>query len=510
MTGIRIEDLPDLGAPLDASKFVADKAGGSGVFLMTALRSYIESYLKTTAQSWITVKSPPYNAKGDGVTNDTTAIQAAINAAQTAGGGVVYFPVGTYLVSSTLQISQSGVKLVGAGHDTSHDYTPAWPTNSNTRAVSALQWSGAVGGTLIAIQPIGDTDNGGGLGGNGVLGLNLFAGVYPYTNAAAIGILLAGVKGGEYDVFGLEFTTATMSFQALNRNAAWNNSAAFNRIPYLGSRHANLGGALRMDGQAGGGNSYNNVFGLIDVLHTNGNGLDLYNCDNNEFMMVRIQRAGGGTGTGVLLHYGATFDGPARANLFHLFSPGHGGVYSDAGGAFPPFENKILFYNPDEDSAPPAPIIGTGSTLYYNTTKQSGACYFSTTVSGAQTIPNNAWTKVAFNTVTVDPATWFDTTNRRWTPRYPGVWNISAAVSLTVTVAAGSQQVQIIKNGATSVARTANTTRFTGTGSLAVVGSVFLNGTTDYLEVQVFQDSTANATVALTADATLFSGTRAA
>lgn len=37
-------------------------------------------------------------AKGDGATDDTAAIQSAINAAYAAGGGVVFFPPGTYIV----------------------------------------------------------------------------------------------------------------------------------------------------------------------------------------------------------------------------------------------------------------------------------------------------------------------------------------------------------------------------------------------------------------------------
>jgi Ca2+-binding RTX toxin-like protein len=40
-----------------------------------------------------------FGAKGDGVTNDTSAIQAAVNAARAAGGGSVYIPSGTYIVS---------------------------------------------------------------------------------------------------------------------------------------------------------------------------------------------------------------------------------------------------------------------------------------------------------------------------------------------------------------------------------------------------------------------------
>lgn len=43
------------------------------------------------------VKNAPYNAAGDGVTNDTTAIQSAINACPS--GQVVYIPNGTYMVT---------------------------------------------------------------------------------------------------------------------------------------------------------------------------------------------------------------------------------------------------------------------------------------------------------------------------------------------------------------------------------------------------------------------------
>jgi len=56
-----------------------------------------------------------YGATGNGSTDDTTAVQAAITACGVAGGGTVVFPPGAYLISSSLVISHPNVRLLGAG-----------------------------------------------------------------------------------------------------------------------------------------------------------------------------------------------------------------------------------------------------------------------------------------------------------------------------------------------------------------------------------------------------------
>ncbi|GIH14338.1 glycosyl hydrolase family 28 protein [Rugosimonospora africana] len=67
-----------------------------------------------------------YGAKGDGKTNDAATITAAVDAAASAGGGVVEVPEGTYLVGSTVHLKSdvtiqldSGSTLTGApsGYD---------------------------------------------------------------------------------------------------------------------------------------------------------------------------------------------------------------------------------------------------------------------------------------------------------------------------------------------------------------------------------------------------------
>lgn len=60
------------------------------------------------------VKAAPFNAKGDGESDDTIAIQSAINACGLAGGGIVFFPPGVYCVS-TLYVRYSNVTLKGSG-----------------------------------------------------------------------------------------------------------------------------------------------------------------------------------------------------------------------------------------------------------------------------------------------------------------------------------------------------------------------------------------------------------
>lgn len=54
-----------------------------------------------TGLGWFDVTA--YGATGDGLTDDTVAIQDAIDAAAAAGGGVVYFPAGVYVVGGALQ-----------------------------------------------------------------------------------------------------------------------------------------------------------------------------------------------------------------------------------------------------------------------------------------------------------------------------------------------------------------------------------------------------------------------
>ena len=71
-----------------------------------------EQQLADTAK-YINVMAPKYNAKGDGITNDTAAIESAI--ADMVDGSVLYFPTpaNKYLISRTLKPAKNNIKILG-------------------------------------------------------------------------------------------------------------------------------------------------------------------------------------------------------------------------------------------------------------------------------------------------------------------------------------------------------------------------------------------------------------
>lgn len=86
-------------------------------------KSYLVTERSTTAtieelssgESSGIINPKDFGAQGDGVTDDTTAIQAAITAAEALPRGTVNMAAGAFLVTSSLRISQAGVTLQGAG-----------------------------------------------------------------------------------------------------------------------------------------------------------------------------------------------------------------------------------------------------------------------------------------------------------------------------------------------------------------------------------------------------------
>ena len=98
--GVRIVDMPDIGAVTDDSSVVGEHAG-SGRFTAPALRKYILANVANVID---------FGAAGDGVTDDTAAIQSAIST-----GLPVLLPAGDYRVTSQLNFTTNGQPFRGAG-----------------------------------------------------------------------------------------------------------------------------------------------------------------------------------------------------------------------------------------------------------------------------------------------------------------------------------------------------------------------------------------------------------
>lgn len=118
----------------------------------TDLDSAIASFGTTT---FVNVKSPAYGAMGDGVTDDTTAIQNALAAAD---GTIVFFPAGTYIVSSSISLLDANFHLMGCGHGASiiqatHTGDEVFSVGDSTAGSSkAFTGLGIVGSTTQSLE----------------------------------------------------------------------------------------------------------------------------------------------------------------------------------------------------------------------------------------------------------------------------------------------------------------------------------------------------------------------
>jgi hypothetical protein len=125
-------------------------------------------------------------------------------------------------------------------------------------------------------------------------------------------------------------------------------------------------------------------------------------------------------------------------------------------------------------------VITTAST--FGGTGPAFNAYASSTTS----IANTTWTKISINTVTFDTNSNFNTSNYRFTPTVAGYYQINGMAQLASTSQAYA--IAIWKNGgAVSQASGIGASGLNGSANTSVV--IYLNGSTDYVELYMYQTS---------------------
>lgn len=218
-----------------------------------------------------------FGAVGDGVADDTAKIQAAIDALTT--GGVIFFPVGTYLVTSQIVVPAK-VKLLGDGVASENG------TGASFRGATCILRGFAGSDATVALN--GDAsgmdmiDVDGNLQGTG-------DGVQVWGSRVHIGTISTRNNGGD----GLRIGKTEVGPSTANCN--------FWKVDYI-ITCGNLKNGFRIDQTnssvsasypLGASDCNAGYCGLVDARSNGEDGLQLGNCNDNVFANVGSQFSGG-------------------------------------------------------------------------------------------------------------------------------------------------------------------------------------------------------------------------
>lgn len=288
----------------------------------------------------------------DGITDDSSEIQACVNSVKNHGGGNVIHCYESYAIASTIIVNGDCVVLKGFGSGYSRNGTTDYQS-----AATYYTWIGAAGGTMVRLTAV---DGGAfALKSAGIIDIGLNCALL-----AGKGLEILSMQGGKIDCSVYEATSIGVDFALVNSLTTDPLDNQANRVDLtVVNKFATSGTCVKLGGSLTANTSLN-YFGLLTLLHYNGVAIDFDNADGNVISQCRIYRNPAGTGRGIVFRAGATTDF-ARYNTILWCQTTGGGVLAEgtASGAVPSFGNQIIRYS--FGNASPFPTIEAGAGLSY-------------------------------------------------------------------------------------------------------------------------------------------------
>lgn len=347
-----------------------------------------DRFLHDKLSEQISVKD--FGATGNGSTDDTAAIQAAINYVTASPiTTTIFFPSGTYIVSRTLTITKNGLRLKGAGAGGYHDNSPQIFANTYFR------WAGTAGGTCVKISPEIASQY---VSSNGIEGI-FFDG---NNGLGGIAVNLVACRYGEYDIRACHWTTSFVQMDP-GSTSGENGTCTGNYFKTIAGYQSNsTDGAFLI---CNSNSSYNCCWNTYQLIQGNWNAhpmVILNGNDNEKFMTINGYNPNANTSVyGVICNGGPNgLQATRHLTFYHLSTTALGGagifIQGTNQATVAAFGINILYY--DIDNLQGNPVIGPGAAAWWSTNNApSGkqAFFFASSPTGYQEIDNSGKIKIA-------------------------------------------------------------------------------------------------------------------
>lgn len=296
---------------------------------------------------------------GDGSSDDSAAINAAIQACGDAGGGEVHCLSPVYGLDATVVVDRHNVYLKGRGRSWMSYQSLAGVTGHWTPYGGTVFQAKAALDPMLFFRPVYSGTTGTRLAAPGIGGIALDA-----LTVGKTGVIVESVVGGRFDDItvdnatdlGLWIRPTDVGNLQLDepRDAQWNDFGTISIGVWQAAAYGCLGVLISGDSVA---NVCMNHFSRISIAHKNNAGMKIGSSDANVFDQVLIGRWPGGTwGSLYFMKGSGTADFP-RYNHFNYIEPG-AGIAVAGSGTLQPFKNTLVRYSTGNGSPTPGAIAG--------------------------------------------------------------------------------------------------------------------------------------------------------